>query len=162
MVYRICKSFEVENAHMLFKHPEKCKFPHGHSRRVEIVVSAKTLNEQDMVCDFKAIKLAVAEFIDSFDHAICVNSQDPLLESLRSRSGARIIVYEKTDPTTEVMARHIFETVEKALTHAWVSLPNGVTLPNGVPSPYVIPKGVKLERIRLWETSSSWAEVSAD
>jgi hypothetical protein len=61
--YRICKAFRVENAHMLSKHPEKCKFPHGHSRRVEVVLSAETLDAADMVCDFKAVKLAIGEFM---------------------------------------------------------------------------------------------------
>jgi 6-pyruvoyltetrahydropterin/6-carboxytetrahydropterin synthase len=156
MLYRICKTFEVENAHMLSKHPEKCKFPHGHSRKIEVVVSASELDARDMVCDFKAIKLAVGEFLDSFDHAICVNSKDPLLESLRSRLGARVIVYENTDPTTEVMARNMFEYIQRALRQELK-----VNGPDGKPL-YQIPKGVKLERVRLWETSSSWAEVEAE
>lgn len=29
MPYRICKAIEVENGHMLSKHPDKCRFPHG-------------------------------------------------------------------------------------------------------------------------------------
>jgi len=153
MLYRICKSFEVENAHMLSKHPEKCKFPHGHSRKVEIVVCARELDEHDMVCDFKAVKIAVGEFIDSFDHAICLNSKDPLLESIQARPGARVIVYENTDPTTEVMAKHLFEYIEQALRQE-------LTGPNG--QLYTIRRGVKLERVRLWETSSSWAEVTND
>ena len=48
-MYRICKTFEVENAHMLSKHPEKCKFPHGHSRKIEVVISAAQLDSADMV-----------------------------------------------------------------------------------------------------------------
>src|SRR5947209_8102903 len=35
MAFRICKTIEIENGHMLSKHPDKCRFPHGHSRRVE-------------------------------------------------------------------------------------------------------------------------------
>jgi 6-pyruvoyltetrahydropterin/6-carboxytetrahydropterin synthase len=155
MLYRICKTFEVENAHMLSKHPEKCKFPHGHSRKIEVVVSARELDGSDMVCDFKALKLAVAEFLDSFDHAICVNSKDPLLEALRARVGARVIVYENTDPTTEVMARHMFEFIERALRQELKAGPGGKP-------PYQIGSTVKLERLRLWETTSSWAEVEAD
>ena len=56
MPYRICKTFEIENGHMLSKHPDLCKFPHGHSRKVEIVLEADTLDHNEMVCDFKAFK----------------------------------------------------------------------------------------------------------
>ena len=37
MPYRICKSLEVENGHMLAKHPDKCRFPHGHTRKIEFI-----------------------------------------------------------------------------------------------------------------------------
>ena len=55
MPYRICKSLEIENGHMLTKHPDKCRFPHGHTRRVEFVIEADELDENQMVCDFKII-----------------------------------------------------------------------------------------------------------
>ena len=63
MPYRVCKVFEVESGHMLSKHPDRCRFPHGHSRRVEVVVAADELDSHDMVCDFKALKLAIGDLI---------------------------------------------------------------------------------------------------
>ena len=63
MPYRICKTFEVENGHMLSKHPDKCRFPHGHTRKIELVLEADALDGNDMVCDFKAVKEAVGEFL---------------------------------------------------------------------------------------------------
>jgi len=155
-MYRICKTFEVESAHMLSKHPEKCKFPHGHSRKIEVVVSATQLNDADMVCDFKAIKLAIGSFLDSFDHAICVNSKDPLLPSLRDMAGIRLIVFEQTDPTTELMARQMFDAIKQLLQRDAV-----YSTADGKPV-YRIPARVKLERVRVWETRSSWAEYSEE
>ena len=152
MPFRICKTFEIENAHMLSKHPEKCKYPHGHSRKIEVVLSAKDLDEADMVCDFKAVKLAVNEFIESFDHAICVNSSDPLLPALKDRPGIRLIVFNQTDPTTEVMARHIFDHIKTAI-RADLVYPSA----DGK-SAYKLKSSIKLERVRVWETRSSWAE----
>ncbi|RFC52406.1 MAG: 6-pyruvoyl tetrahydropterin synthase [Verrucomicrobia bacterium] len=35
MPFRICKTIEIENGHMLSKHSDKCQFPHGHTRKVE-------------------------------------------------------------------------------------------------------------------------------
>ena len=49
MPYRICKTIEIENGHMLSKHPDKCRFPHGHTRRVELVLEADDLDENGMV-----------------------------------------------------------------------------------------------------------------
>ena len=59
MPYRICKSIEIENGHMLTPHPDKCRFPRGHSRKVEIVIEADELDTGGMVCDFKIVKDAV-------------------------------------------------------------------------------------------------------
>jgi 6-pyruvoyltetrahydropterin/6-carboxytetrahydropterin synthase len=154
MPYRICKRFEIENAHMLSNHPEKCKYPHGHSRLVEITLSSETLDENSMVCDFKALKHAVAEFIDSFDHAICVNSRDPLLPALKEQPGSRVVVYEDTDPTTEVMAKHIFTQVKTLIARG-----DAYRSDDGKPV-YRIRSDVRLERVRVTETSSSWAEFS--
>ena len=154
MPYRICKTFEIENAHMLSKHPEKCKFPHGHSRKIEVIVKAEELNEAGMVCDFKAIKLTLEEFLDSFDHALCINSSDPMLPLLRTMPGIRIITYNQTDPTTEVMAKQMFDYVKQALRRD-VAYPDAAGKPT-----YRIGAGVQLERVRVWETRTSWAEYS--
>ena len=152
MPYRICKTFEIESAHILFRHPEKCKYPHGHSRVLEVVLRADKLDRADMVCDFKAVKLAIGTFIDSFDHAICVNSRDPLLPALKKRPGARLIIYTDHDPTTEVMAKHIFNYIRNALRR------ESRKLISRDKRRYRVSKSVKLERVRLWETRSSWAE----
>ncbi len=137
---------------MLTKHPEKCRYPHGHSRKVEVMLSGDVLDASDMVCDFKAVKLAVGEFIDSFDHAICVNSRDPFLAALKEVPGSRVIIYPETDPTTEVMAKHIYDYIKAAIVKdAEYNTP-------GTSAHYRIGKNVKLDRIRLWETADSWAE----
>src|SRR6478735_2139905 len=78
MPYRICKTLEIENGHMLSLHPDKCQFPHGHTRKVEFVLEAADLNASGMVCDFKIIKQAVGEYLDTFDHAMCMNTADKM------------------------------------------------------------------------------------
>ncbi|WP_404423883.1 6-pyruvoyl trahydropterin synthase family protein [Nibricoccus sp. IMCC34717] len=145
MPYRVCKSFEVENGHMLSKHPDKCRFPHGHSRVVEVVLVAEALDANDMVCDFKAIKAAIEAFVDRFDHALCVNTRDPQFASLAATYGGQIIPFEGVDPTTEVMAKTIFDEMRRQLA-------------TPLAGSYQIPAGVRLERVRVGETSTSWAE----
>ena len=70
MPYRICKTFEIENGHMLSKHPDKCKFPHGHTRKIELVLEAGDLDENDMVCDFKILKETMESFLEQYDHSM--------------------------------------------------------------------------------------------
>ncbi|GDY00012.1 hypothetical protein LBMAG48_24150 [Phycisphaerae bacterium] len=151
MKYRISKSFEVESGHMLMKHPGRCKFPHGHSRRVEVVVAAEKLDENDMVCDFKALKLAVADFVDRFDHSLAVNSKDMRAQGFMGTANLaeRIILVPDQDPTTEVMAQLIYEELAGKIGQTFVSK-DGNT--------YRLPAGLVVERVRVTETSSSWAE----
>ncbi|NQU38436.1 MAG: 6-carboxytetrahydropterin synthase [Lentisphaerae bacterium] len=148
MPYRICKIIEVESGHMLSKHPANCKFPHGHSRRVEMVLEADELDCNDMVCDYFAVKNALVTFLDSFDHAMCMNSDDAMYPVFKEAYGERIIEFKGEDPTTEAMARMIFDRV-KALLADYATRSEGE---------YVIAPSVRLVRIRLWETASSWAE----
>ena len=105
MPYRIGKTFEFESGHMLSKHSGKCRFPHGHSRRVEIVLAADALDANDMVCDFQAIKQIIKAFIDHWDHALCLNTADPHCGFYRAAYGDRIIPFAEADPTMDVAGR---------------------------------------------------------
>lgn len=150
MPYRICKTIEVESGHMLSKHPENCRFPHGHSRQVELVLEADELDRNDMVCDFSVLKVALKSFLESFDHAMCMNTRDPMYETFRQAYGSRVIGFEATDPTTEVVARMIFDRVRVILEHYAAQ----------ADSPYPLGRAVRLRRVRVWETSTCWAEYS--
>lgn len=148
MPYRICKTIEIENGHMLARHPDTCRFPHGHSRKVEIVLEAEELDENGMVCDFKAVKLAAGAFLERFDHALCMNTADPMFATLKAAYGERVIAFENTEPTTEALAKTFFDEIAKALAAAAAD----------PASPYPLRASVRLVRLRVWETSSSWAE----
>lgn len=148
--FRIAKTFEVEYGHRLSKHPEKCRFPHGHSLRIEVVARGRELNDQDMVCDYKALKMIVADVVERLDHAMALNSSDPQLEGL-SAIGDRVLLFDDCDPTTEVLARWIFERIaERLAADGTVQTPTGAN--------YEIPADLELERVRVWETSRSWGE----
>lgn len=152
-LYRVAKRFEVECGHRLAKHPEKCKFPHGHSLKIEVVVQGTRLDENDMVCDYKALKTVVAELADQLDHTMVLNSADPQLESMKS-VGGRVLLFEDRDPTTEVVAKWLLDGISERLRGGGeVETPTGAV--------YSIPEGLVVERVRVWETSSSWAECVA-
>ncbi len=153
MVYRICKSFEVESGHMLMKHPGRCRYPHGHSRRIDVVLAREGLDENDMVCDFSAVKHALHGHIDRLDHAMAINSEDQRLPRAGEGSdsvGGRVVVFEGQDPTTEVMARSIFDYL--------VELIDSGREIEGGGRRYRLPPGLVVERVRVSETSTSWAE----
>lgn len=136
---------------MLSKHPDKCRFPHGHTRKVEIVLEAAELDDHGMVCDFKIVKDAVGDFLDTFDHAMCVNTRDPMFETLKAAYGERVIAFADTEPTTEVLAKTFFDEIAKELGEYAVR----------EATRYKLRSSVRLVRVRVWETSSSWAEYEA-
>jgi 6-pyruvoyltetrahydropterin/6-carboxytetrahydropterin synthase len=152
MPYRICKTIDIENGHMLSKHPDACRFPHGHTRRVEFVLEADTLDDNEMVCDFKIVKDAVGAFLETLDHALCVNTDDPAFAELRARYGERIVAFAHQDPTTEVLARRIYDVAAAQL----------AAYADGTGARYSLRPTVRLCRVRVWETASSWAEYEAD
>ena len=148
--FRIARRFEIETGHRLSRHPEKCRFPHGHSRVVEVVLRAERLDAADMVCDYKALKRLVGSELEHYDHAMLLAADDPFREVF-APFAERVVLMQDGDPTTEVIARHLFGVIRAALGAG------GVVLAEAEPSAGG-PNGVVLERVRVWETSATWAE----
>lgn len=142
MPFRICKTFEIESGHVLSKHPDKCRFPHGHSRKIEVVVAADQLDAHDMVCDFQVIKTALTAFLERWDHALCLSTADPQFEHFRRTYGERVIPFDRVDPTSEIMARTVHDELQRQL----AARPDL--------------RGVRIERVRVTETATTWAEYS--
>lgn len=152
--YRIAKTFEAEYSHRLSKHPEKCRFPHGHRLRIEVVVRGDRLDGNDMVCDYKALKTLVLELVRRLDHAVAINADDPHRGAVEAMS-ERVVVFEGVDPTSETVARWLFEEISKRLRSGReIAAPSGVV--------YHLPDSLELERVRVWETATSWAEFVGD
>ena len=86
-----------EAAHRVAGYPGKCDRLHGHSWVVEAEVQGKELDELGMLVDFKVIKKALQEVLESFDHCY-LNELAPFKAGL--------------NPTAENLARIIFEKLE--------------------------------------------------
>ena len=149
-MYQVCKIFEFESGHALSKSEDHCQSPHGHSRRVEVVLAGEKLDENDMVCNFRWIKLALKGILDRLDHTMCLNDADPRLEKFKQMK-AKVQLFPDQDPTSEVISRFIFDHLRAKL-----AKPVELTSKNG--NTYSAPAGVQLRKVRLWETPSSWAE----
>ena len=153
-VFRIAKRFEIESGHRLSKHPEKCRFPHGHTRTIEVVLAAESLDANDMVVDYKALKTVVARELERFDHAMLLAASDPERAAF-APFAERVVLLEEGDPTTEVVARHLFRAISAAFRPGMeVVSPGGAS--------YRVPATVRLERIRVWETTTTWGEYGEE
>ncbi len=133
---------------MLSTHPERCRFPHGHTRIIEVVVEGDRLNPQGMLVDFKALKLALERYVDRYDHALAVNSNDPAYQDLKGRfPDEAFVVFDQEEPTTERIARDIYDYASEIFAKGYQD------------GPYRIEKGQnRVVRVRVGETPSSWAE----
>ena len=141
MPFRVCKRFEIESGHLLSRHNGKCRFPHGHSLVIEVVLAADRLDAGGMVCDFATIKTLVSDFLDGWDHALLLNTDDPQFAFYQKTYGEHVVGFPHVDPTSEVLARVVFDELQRRLGKA--------------PAP-----GVRVERVRVAETRSSWAEYA--
>lgn len=91
-------------AHHLRGYPGDCANPHGHNWMVQVEVSCGELNELGMAVDFRQIKAAVQRVLEPLDHAD--------LNTLP--------VFRGENPTSELVARHIYRELAKKLNTAQV------------------------------------------
>lgn len=138
---RITKRFHFEMAHTLLGYDGICRNIHGHSYFLEITIAGKPLNfpghpKDGMIMDFHDLKTLVKEHItDKFDHALMVNEATPP-EQIEALTKVTSRLYQVNfQPTTENILIHIAEILKPLL-----------------------PEKVKLFSIRLYETTTSYAE----
>ncbi len=86
--------------HHLRDYPGNCERPHGHNWKVEVTVKATELDELGMGIDFRTLKTAVNEVLDTLDHSDL--NEHPDLQS--------------TNPSSENIAAYIFRNLQKDLT----------------------------------------------
>jgi len=75
----------------------KCKNLHGHTWQVEIIIQSQTLDGVGMVIDFMEIKKRLKSFLEELDHTHL--NDHPF--------------FKKRNPTTENLAKYIFEQFSK-------------------------------------------------
>jgi 6-pyruvoyltetrahydropterin/6-carboxytetrahydropterin synthase len=120
-MYSIEKEFTFEYAHRLYNLRDTlspCRSIHGHGSEVHIELFSETLNEDDMIIDFTELKI-IKEWIDKYlDHAMLLNSEDPLHSYLVNSElcdGQKYFLFHKSDPTAERIAGLIHDIVKLKL-----------------------------------------------
>jgi 6-pyruvoyltetrahydropterin/6-carboxytetrahydropterin synthase len=92
-MHKITVIRNFSSAHSLRGYRGKCEALHGHNWRVEISAAAETLDELGMVMDFGLLKAAVDAVLETLDHTF-LNEVPP---------------FDQINPSSENIARHIFE-----------------------------------------------------
>lgn len=87
-------------AHRLCDYDGPCARMHGHNYRVECSLVGEELAANGMLMDFGEIKTLCDGILDALDHQ-CLNELAPFIER---------------NPTSENLARYLFEEMETALT----------------------------------------------
>ena len=108
-MYGITKNFKFEASHRLLSMPDShpCRNIHGHSYVVRVsifVEDIKKMSNPNMVVDFSLLK-KFQEDLNAMDHAIVLNSKDPMLEDMDKKYNQKVVVMPfELDPTAENMA----------------------------------------------------------
>ncbi len=152
------KEFKWSMAHMLDGHMELCKNLHGHNYKMEVTVALDEKQYEDnrtglilngpaagMVMDFKMLKHIVNNvLIDKLDHATMIyeksNDEFEIQLACLLRQYHKKIYVVPYRPTAENMAKN-FLTLLQA-------------------SPLIEAIGVKVIKIRIYETDSSYADAT--
>ena len=86
--------------HHLRNYPGNCEKPHGHNWKIEVTVRATELDELGMAIDFRTVKDAVNQIVDTLDHRD-LNEHEDFLDK---------------NPSSENIAVYIFEQLKGILT----------------------------------------------
>jgi len=97
---------EFSAAHRLREYQGQCEALHGHNWKVEIFVSSAKLNKIGIVADFRDLKHCLNEVLEELDHSY--------LNELPH--------FKKYNPTSENIAKYIFDKLKPAVAKLKVKL----------------------------------------
>lgn len=132
---KVGKQFSFDASHQLVGHFGKCANLHGHTYKVEVVLTGPIETEgssKGMIVDFYHVKKYAGSLIDRLDHAVLLEGNEPIaqgdiIQTKRVEFGFRT--------TAENMAKFL----------AW-SLA------------VLMQPHARLDYVRLWETPTGYAE----
>ena len=131
--------FEIAYAHRLLNYDGKCANLHGHNGKVEIEIEGLVNERTGMLIDFILLKERVVNpLMGLYDHATILQKGDPMIEYLE---GPRVVVIT-SPPTAETLAQYFLDYI----------LAEFFTINDQ--------EIVKKAKVRFWETSNCYAEVS--
>ena len=85
----------IASAHQLHGYDGPCKFMHGHTWKIEVVVCGDSLDGVGLLADFKVLKEKLKGVLTPLDHVV--------LNDLPA--------FKDLNPSTENLARHIYRAL---------------------------------------------------
>lgn len=99
-VWRLTVRSDFSAAHALRHYEGKCERLHGHNFATEMTVEGDTLEpEKEFLLDFKVLKQALKDVLEELDHRL-LNECPP---------------FDRLNPTSENLARHILQRASEKL-----------------------------------------------
>lgn len=99
-MYILKSEHSFDSAHFLSGYTGKCANVHGHRWKVEVEVQSETLTQSGqlsgMVIDFGVLKMDVKSMVDSYDHALIVQTGSMRDETLNclTEDGFKVILVD--------------------------------------------------------------------
>jgi 6-pyruvoyltetrahydropterin/6-carboxytetrahydropterin synthase len=141
----ITKRLEFDAGHRIPQHRSQCRNLHGHRYALEITLEGEPVDDpassdHGMLMDFTDVKaLAKDHLVDLWDHAFLVHDGDTLIRGLLAQiPGHKTVVLDRV-PTAENLVAIAFGILDPLYTERFG-------------------KHLKLRRLRLYETPTSWAD----
>lgn len=139
MKIRLTKEFRFEMSHALDQYQGLCRNLHGHSYKLFVTVIGEYVknpqsNSSGMVLDFKRVKeLVENSVINDFDHSVVLYKNSKFTNVIKE-TDTKMIMFD-CQPTCENLIMEFHDRITK-----------------------VLPEGIKLAKIKLYETETSFAE----
>jgi 6-pyruvoyltetrahydropterin/6-carboxytetrahydropterin synthase len=134
-MYRVTEELRFCYGHRLMEYEGPCARLHGHNARVQIELSATTLNRLGFVTDFYDVEKAARDWLMStFDHRLLLRDDDPVIPHLRAAGEPFVAL--PFNPSAENLARMIFE--------------------------HLVARGLPVTAVRFFETETSVASYTDD
>lgn len=121
-MFEIAIKSDFSSAHNLRGYKGKCESLHGHNWEVEVKIAANKLDKIGMAIDFHILKRKVNEITSKLDHKYLND----------------IACFRKVNPTSENIAKFIFDNLKKKLNS----------------------KNIKVSAVTVWESKNSLATYS--
>ena len=117
-MYRLNVFDYFSSAHQLKGYRGRCEAVHGHNWKVEAEVQGDVIDDVGLLMDFKHLKSILKDVIDRLDHVMLNDLEE----------------FRNVNPSSELIARHIYRRLRTAL-----------------------PPGIVLASVTVWESENAKA-----
>lgn len=144
-IIRVTKEFKFEMGHALLNYDGLCKHIHGHSYMLYVTIKGNPIannesNKNGMVIDFGDLsRIVLKHIVYVFDHSLALNENIPNPEKFTEHAMFERLHLLPFQPTCENFVIYFAEILAP-----------------------LMPQGVELFSLRLYETAKAYAEWFAD